>query len=89
MTAIGTCEGVSEMNATKHSTACHYVIISMVQMMEKMIYSEVLLCIYSSNGCTARGPAGFFRLALTRRIVLLDGNVNATSSKREKSRKPL
>ena len=36
-------------------------------MMERLLFFEVLLCGYRSNGCAARGPAGFFLSALTRR----------------------
>ena len=40
-------------------------------------------CIYRGNACSAREPAVFVRSVLTRRIVLSDGNVNATSNTRE------
>ena len=44
-----------------------------VQMMERPVFLEVLLCIYRDNGCAARGPAEFFPSALTRRIFMSDG----------------
>ena len=57
-----------------------------VQMIEVPIFFLVL-CLYRSNGCAARGPAGFVRSALARRIFVSDGNVDATSNTREKPRK--
>ena len=63
--------------------------MDMVQMSEMPIFFEVDLCLNRGNGCAARGPAVLVRSALTSRIFLLDGNVDATSNTREKSRKPL
>ena len=64
------------------------VSVALVQMMEKLLFFELLLCIYCGNGCAARGPAGFIRSALTRRIVLSDGNVDVTSNTQEKLQNP-
>ena len=61
----------------------------MVQLMGNLLFSEVLLCIYRGHGSAAHGPAVFVRSALTRRIVLTEGNVDATSNTREMSRNPL
>ena len=44
-----------------------------VQMMERPIFFEVVLCIYRGNGWAVRWPAVFVQLALTKRIFLLDG----------------
>ena len=77
--AVGTTDGYSRPDRNG----------AMVQMIEMLLLFEVLLRVYRGNGCAARGPAGFVQSALTRRIFLSDGNVEATSNTREKSRNPL
>ena len=45
----------------------------MVQMMERPIFFEVVLCGYRGNGCASRGPAVLVRSALMRRIFCRNG----------------